>query len=353
MSTDSLPPLRVMVVDDAVVVRRMLAAELGKHPELEVVGTAANGRICLRRVPKLDPELIVLDLEMPELNGLETLVELRRRHPKVRVIVFTAQSESNAKRGLEAISMGAQDVISKGSDELLDTVDTLTQRILAVCGRTRTCKQVAPATAVRPPTLKPVAVNALVIASSTGGPNALAEVLGVLPPDFPVPICIVQHMPKAFTGPLAERLERLSAIEVREAQGGEHLHPGLALIAPGGAHLVLDADGDRVITRIDHGPPEHSCRPSAEPLIRSAVERYGPGVLLCVLTGMGDDASEGAQLVHDAGGQVIVQDQASSVVWGMPGWIACAGLADAVVPLSEVGQTLIQTIIALGQRRAG
>ena len=341
--------IRVLVVDDAVVVRRILTQVLSAEPDIEVVGAAANGRLALAQLAQLSPDVVTLDIEMPELDGLATLVELRNSFPRLPVIMFSTLTVRGAISTLDALAHGATDYVTKpadvGSAALAQARirEELVPRIRALTGRsTRPPNQVrASRASARPRGGPPLRVDLLVIGVSTGGPNALAEILSVLPGEFPLPIVIVQHMPPMFTRFLAERLASISRIAVREGEDGGLLEPGVAWVAPGDHHVLLRRDRDQLRLGVNQDPPVNSCRPAVDPLFRSAAEVGGNRTLALILTGMGQDGLRGAEAVHRAGGQVLAQDEASSVVWGMPGAIVAAGLADRVLPLGGIGSELI------------
>jgi two-component system, chemotaxis family, protein-glutamate methylesterase/glutaminase len=343
--------IRVLVVDDSVVVRRLVTRVLEEDPEIEVVGVAANGRIALAKLAQLAPDVVTLDIEMPELDGLATLAELRPRWPRLPVIMFSTLTERGAEATLEALSLGASDYVTKptglhNAAEALETVKAeLLPRIKALHGARQLSRAphaalAAPqplAPVVRPPVrIGPVRIDLVTIGVSTGGPNALAELLPSLPGNFPVPVVIVQHMPPVFTRMLADRLDTRCAVRVVEAEGGEVLAPGTVYIAAGGRHLTLHRQGASVLTAANDDPPENSCRPAVDVLFRGVAELYGPNALAVVLTGMGQDGLRGAEVIRVAGGQVLAQDEESSVVWGMPGFVVKAGLADAVLPLDRL-----------------
>lgn len=343
---------RILVVDDSVVVRRLLSQVLSEHPELEVVGTAANGRIALQKLEQTSPDVVVLDLEMPEMNGLECLEALRAERPKLPVVMYSTLTRRGALATLDALALGATDYATKpeagSTDEAMAQVrDTLVPKLLALSPR-------RPILPVPPPLPTPVApgrapsrpVELVVIGCSTGGPNALAEVMPRLPGDLAAPILIVQHMPPMFTRLLAERLSRLSAFDVREAESGAMLSPGRALVAPGDHHMVVRRGDGRLSVALNQGPPENSCRPAVDVLFRSAAERVGAGVLGVVLTGMGRDGQVGAKAISEAGGRILVQDATTSVVWGMPGFVVEAGLADEVLPIGEIGPAIARHVAA-------
>jgi two-component system chemotaxis response regulator CheB len=348
-----LQKIRVLIVDDAVVFRRLVSEELSADPMIEVVGTAANGRIALQKLPQVNPDIVILDIEMPELNGLDTLTELRKTYPRLPVIMFSALTERGAVETLEALSRGATDYFTKptnvgGLDASLEVIrNELIPEIKALCKRA-TLTPVAPtqsgSTAIPPGSRSRVEIVA--IGTSTGGPNALADVFGALPAGLPVPVVIVQHMPPMFTRLLADRLSAQFAVKVEEGHAGGTLRAGHAWIAPGDYHMILVRDGVHVRLLVHQDPPENSCRPAVDVLFRSVAQTFGAGTLAVVLTGMGQDGLRGCEAIHAAGGQVIVQDEASSVVWGMPGYVARAGLADKVLPLSMIGHEIVRRVRA-------
>ncbi len=358
-----MPKIRVLVVDDAVVFRRLVADELSRDADLEVVGTAANGQIALARMTQVTPDVVILDVEMPEMDGLTTLKNLRKTHPRLPVIMFSALTERGAEATLDALALGATDYFTKpsntgGLDASLQVIrEQLIPKIKALClqdGRDArparrddsTARSSAVGAAPRPLVSRPAPgpAHVLAIGASTGGPNALAEIFRRLPADFPVPIVIVQHMPPMFTRLLAERLSTEYAIPVQEASPGAVLEPGKAWIAPGDYHMVVARDGLQVRMRVHQDPPENSCRPAVDVLLRSVAQAFGPKALTVILTGMGQDGLRGCQFVREAGGQILAQDEATSVVWGMPGYVARAGLADRVLPLSLIADEILRRV---------
>jgi two-component system chemotaxis response regulator CheB len=360
-----MPKVRVLVVDDSVVIRRMLTDVLAADAALEVVGAAANGRIALAKLPQVNPDIVILDVEMPELGGLETLAAIRKGYPTLPVIMFSALTERGAAITLDALSLGATDYSTKpanvGSaavaqervrEELIPKIKGLVGgREQAGAGGSRreqtgTVPAGGPSLPSAPARSRPLpsAPAVVAIGVSTGGPNALASLLPALPGDFPVPIVIVQHMPRLFTKLLADRLSAKSAIQVVEGAPGMIVEPGHAYIAPGDWHMILEPTAGGVQLSTHQGPPENSCRPAVDVLFRSCAAVYGAHVLAAVLTGMGQDGFRGAELIHEAGGQVLAQDAATSVVWGMPGYVAQAGLADRVLPLGEVATEILRRV---------
>ena len=340
---------RILVVDDSVVVRKLVTEHLGAVPGLEVIGTAANGKIALRKIELERPDLVVLDVEMPVMGGLETLREIKQRDASILVIMFSSFTTAGAQVTVDALTLGAEDYVAKPADMLdadagvkrirEDLVEKI--HLLTGCG---TAPPMPAAPAVKPPApdVPLGAIDCLVIGSSTGGPNALAELFSRLPAALPVPILVVQHMPAVFTPHLAERLTRESVLPVTEAADGMHPEAGHAYIAPGGRHLLVARDGARPVLRLDDSPPVNSCRPAADKLFASAQATFGRRVLAVVLTGMGEDGLDGARAVHEAGGRVLVQDEASSVVWGMAGAVARAGLPDAALPLHDLADEIVR-----------
>jgi two-component system, chemotaxis family, protein-glutamate methylesterase/glutaminase len=352
-----MPKIRVLVVDDSVVIRRLLTDCLTGDPDIEVAGTAASGRIALQKITQINPDVVTLDVEMPEMDGIQTLIEIRRAHPRLPVIMFSTLTERGASSTLDALSHGASDYVTKPanvgsvSTALQRVRDEMIPKVKALC--VRRAPDAAP---LRRPVAPPVAparspaaasapgtapVELLVIGVSTGGPNALAKILPELPASFPVPVVIVQHMPPMFTKLLAERLSGSTQIPVREAAGGELLEPGTIWIAPGDHHVAIVRKAGVAQLALNQDPPENSCRPAVDVLFRSAAEVYGEHVLAVVLTGMGQDGLLGATWIKERQGRVLVQDEATSVVWGMPGFVARAGLADQVLPLERIARTLV------------
>jgi len=359
--------IRVLVVDDAVVVRRLVTDVLAADPEIEVVGVAANGRIALQKIAQLAPDIITLDIEMPEMDGLTTVTEIRKTWKTLPIIMFSTLTERGAQATMEALARGATDYVTKPANVGSVTVaqqrirDDLIPRIKSLCADVLPVTPAAPRASIadqlakvagtppsRPPravpTGPPPGVAIVALGCSTGGPNALIEILPKLPADFPLPIVITQHMPPMFTKFLADRLSVMSKLSVREAEEGSVITPGVAWIAPGDHHLVLKNVGGRVVATLTQGPPENSCRPAVDVMLRSVVACYGSRVLSVILTGMGQDGLRGSEAVHDAGGSVFAQDEASSVVWGMPGFVARAGIASQVVPLDRIAQAIIDRV---------
>lgn len=359
-----MAPITVLVVDDSVVMRRLVSDILTGDPGIEVVGTAANGKVALAKIPQLNPDVVTLDIEMPVMDGLETLTALRALYPKLPVIMFSTLTGRGASATLDALERGASDYVSKPANvgsvsASMDTVRAeLIPKIKALAARARVVldRAAAPVAAARPVNLLPARrpagrVDVVAIGVSTGGPDALTTLVSALPRDFPVPIVVVQHMPPVFTALFAKRLDTKSQVTVSEARAGARLEPGTVLIAPGDFHLRLRSDALGVVAQLDQGTPENYCRPAVDVLFRSASEVFGASVLAVVLTGMGSDGTKGAARIVEAGGSVIVQDAATSVVWGMPGAVVGAGLAAEVLPLLEMARA-IQTRVSRGRAYA-
>ena len=350
-------PIRVLVVDDSVVIRRLLTTIIDADPDLEVAGIAQNGRIALQRIRQLDPDIVTLDVEMPELDGLGTLRELRVDHPQLPVVMFSTLTERGADATLSALALGASDYVTKPANVGSVTAGMERVRDELVPKLKSLCRPVTPAifptfdrqVAAGPPT---GCVDLLAIGSSTGGPNALTDVLGALPASLPVPVVVVQHMPPVFTSLLAKRLDESCAISVHEGADGMIAEPGRAYIAPGDHHMTVErrlAGGFTLRTNQDE--PENFCRPAVDVLFRSVAEATNGNAVAAVLTGMGHDGRDGCVPLREAGTRVIAQDEATSVVWGMPGAVATAGLADDVLPLQAIGPALLGRV--LGARRVG
>lgn len=326
--------VRVLVVDDSAVVRRLVCDALAEDPDIEVVGTAANGKLALQRLERTPCDLVTLDVEMPELDGLQTLALLRKAYPKLPVIMFSSQTSRAAEATIDALSLGANDYVTKpegGLAQLRTCIHLdLIPKIKALC-----LSRITLVMPIERPETE-ARVTAVAIGVSTGGPAALQTMLGKIVAPFTVPIFIVQHMPATFTSMLASRLAATSPLPVHEVLAPLQIEPGHIYLARGDHHLVVE----RGVARTHQEPPECSCRPSVDVMFRSVAAAYGAGVLGVVMTGMGTDGTRGAEAIRTRGGTVIVQDQASSVVWGMPGAVARAGHAQALVPLADLAEEI-------------
>lgn len=356
-----MPKIRILIVDDAVVVRSRLKKILSADPELEVVGVAATGRIALAKLSQVNPDIVILDVDMPDLNGLETLTELRKTHSQLPVIMFSTLTYTGATATLDALTLGASDYATKpsnsGSREIADRhiQETLIPKIKALNKSKVGANGYSPvhkSKVINPP-LNPYSpkpsskpIELVTIGVSTGGPNALASLLSQLPADFPVPIAIVQHMPPVFTKLLAERLNAKCSLQVEEARSGVRLTPGCVWLAPGDYHLIVKRDVNGLFLETNQNPPENSCRPSVDVLLRSIAPlcRDKFSTIAVILTGMGQDGLQGCREISHVGGEIIAQDEASSVVWGMPSFVVNAGLADRVLPLDAIAEELINRV---------
>src|ERR1700756_80864 len=351
VSKDRMPPIQVLIVDDSVVVRRLLCEALASTPEIKIVGTASNGAIALARIPQLNPDIITLDIEMPGLDGIQTLLQIRKLYPKLPVIMCSTLTERGAMTTLEALAAGASDYVTKpsNSSSLANAMDQLRRelvsKITSLAGRRRSSLAALPAISDRAASVNH-AVDILAIGTSTGGPNALGDVIPQLPQDLPVPIVVVQHMPPLFTRMLADRLNALSRLSVREAEAGKSLEPGQVWIARGDYHMTVVRKGLQTVLELNQDSPENHCRPAVDVLFRSLAQTYGANVLAVVMTGMGSDGARGAAYIREAGGEVLVQDEASSVVWGMPGAVVDAQCANKICPLPEISREIVRRILA-------
>lgn len=363
-------PLRVLAADDSAVMRGILRHLFLTHggakrdlPAMELCGVARDGIECLEAVQQLKPDVLVLDLEMPRLNGLEVLERLRRESPGLPVIMCSSHTEHGARSTLEALARGASDYVMKPVEQrdfasaLLLLAGQLLPRIAVLAkgvGKKHSASKSGPVDTRVGRASGDRAIELVVIGLSTGGPAALEQMLPKLPADFPVPLMIVQHMPKLFTGPLAERLNKCCPLLVEQAYDGALIRPGTVWLAPGDSHMeVVDGmlgDSDGVLRRrrvkLHQRDPLNHCRPSVDYLFFSAARMYGAGTLALMMTGMGSDGLDGAKAVHRRGGVVLAQDEATSAVWGMPGRVAEAGIASAILPLNALGDELLQRIYA-------
>jgi two-component system, chemotaxis family, protein-glutamate methylesterase/glutaminase len=348
--------IRVLVVDDSMVIRRLVTDVLSQEPDIEVVGSAKNGRICLEKAAELKPDIVTMDVEMPVMNGIEAVRELHKTYPRMPVVMFSTLTERGGVATLDALAVGASDYVTKPSnvgsfaESKASVREQLVPKLRALVGARRVAR---PFKAPVPPPGRPPAAQVrrrtrpfslLAIGSSTGGPDALATVLPTLPMDLPVPVLIVQHMPELFTRLLAERLDKMCPLSVVEATEGMPIIPGRVMIAPGGRHLVPRRKGTIVEAHLNDDPPENFCRPAVDVLFRGVSSVYGESVLGVVLTGMGRDGERGAVALRKAGGEILAQDEATSVVWGMPGAVTQAGQADQVLPLGRIGPEIVSVL---------
>ncbi len=354
--------IRVMIVDDAVVVRGLMSRWLSAEQDIEVVGIFRNGREAVDNVIRTRPHVVVLDVEMPELDGLSALPLLLARRPDLVVIMASTLTRRNAEVSLKALSLGATDYIAKpesnrevtvSSDfrrEIIERIRQLGHSRLPAMRRkpVRTAQPVEFEDAHARPGIKlrpfpPILPRAVAIGSSTGGPQALQVLLrGLMPIANRIPILITQHMPPMFTTILAEHISRICDGRAFEAVHGEAIKPGRIYIAPGSKHMLIQRNGPATSIALNDGPPVHFCKPAVDPFFNSAAAAFGPGLLGVVLTGMGVDGSSGVQAIASAGGAVVVQDEATSVVWGMPGAAAHTGQCSAILSIDDIAPRILK-----------
>lgn len=360
--------VRTMVVDDSAVIRGLITRMLEAEDDIVVVKTAQNGDVAVQQMAREDIDVIVLDIEMPVMDGLTALPKLLAQNPNVRVVMASTLTTRNAEISLQALDLGAADYVPKPSSltgpegkddfrfELITKVRELGRakhRQSPPAGRpaietpARPGGGAAPAAPVvgKPITLRQPGTaqpQVLAIGSSTGGPQALMKVICGLPKQMGMPILVTQHMPATFTSILANHLGKQSGWSCSEGKDGDVIEPDRIYLAPGDFHMRVESNGAGKRIHLDQGPAENFCRPAVDPMLRSIVDAYGAHVLVAILTGMGKDGLEGCRAVADAGGTVVAQDQSTSVVWGMPGAVAEAGLCSHVSPLAEVADVIGQ-----------
>jgi two-component system chemotaxis response regulator CheB len=349
--------IRVMIVDDSAVIRRLVTRALEQDPMLEVVGSAPNGAIGLQRIPELDPHVLTLDIEMPDMNGLEMLRNIRRDYPLLRVIMLSTLTERGAAITLEALTLGADDYVTKVSQgaSFSGSMAHLQEEVIPKIKQFFRLPEQGGLLQGETPPYEPARVfegspalqkktrpKVLLLGVSTGGPAALSCILPQLPANFPLPVLVVQHMPPLFTRLLAERLNLSCPLSIEEASQGCRVESGKVLIAPGDFHMMVVPDGASVKVCLDKSPRQNFCRPAVDALFVSAAQVYGGAVLAGVLTGMGQDGMRGAGVLKALGATILVQDEASSVVWGMPGAVVKAGFSDCVLPLDKVGPEILR-----------
>ncbi len=352
--------IRVMICDDSAVIRFAIGSLLGAEKDIEVVARVAHGRAALDALKQHAVDVVVLDIEMPVMDGLTALPLLLEACPGLSVIMASTLTERGAEISMRALRLGAADYVPKPSAMAVAGDQRFGAELIAkVHGLARLRRtRHAPAAAAAGVgdggqfPLRAAARQApllLAIGSSTGGPNALFALVQSLPPTLGVPIVLTQHMPPAFTTILAQHIDKLGILPCAEARDGDALVPGRILLAPGNRHLLVRRSGGSMVARLSDAPPENFCRPAVDPMLRSACEATGGRMLVAMLTGMGQDGLLGSRQVVEAGGTLVAQDEATSVVWGMPGAVARAGLAHAVLPLPQLGAK-IASLIAGGKR---
>jgi two-component system, chemotaxis family, protein-glutamate methylesterase/glutaminase len=359
----TLNPVRVMIVDDSAVIRGVETRILEAEPDIKVVASVANAQLALNQLARTPVDVMILDIEMPVLDGLSALPQIRRIAPQTKVIMASTLTTRGGEISLEALRLGAIDFVPKPTVGTIFSAEDFKRELVnkvAALGRVRlpgapALPGTAPAqkTAARPAALHAMsgpppklraatgAVPTIIgIGSSTGGPQALQTTLTALPASMQLPIVIVQHMPPTFTKLLADQIARATGRPTCEGQDGMPIAPGRIYIAPGGMHMCVERQDGRGIIRLNSNPPENFCRPAVDPLFRSLATAYGPSALVLILTGMGSDGARGAEIVAKAGGTVLAQDEATSVVWGMPGAATATGTVSALLPLGEIGHRL-------------
>lgn len=341
--------IRVLVVDDSAVVRKLLTQELSKYPDVQVVGTAADPYFARDRIAELQPDVLTLDVEMPRMDGLSFLAKLMKHHP-MPVVVVSSLTPEDSENAMRALELGAVEVVPKPGSQF-SIPDVGRDLIRAIRSAAVARVSARPASRDTGPTRAPAGLSTthkvLAIGASTGGTRAVADVLEQLPPDTPGTV-IVQHMPGGFTRTFAERLHRTSAMEVREAQDGDIIVPGLALVAPGGLHLLVQRSGARYVARVKHGPPVHHQRPAVDVLFGSVARSAGANAVGVILTGMGADGADGLLEMRNSGARTIAQDEASSVVFGMPKAAIEVGAAEKVASLSTIPSRILEMLAADG-----
>jgi len=346
--------IRVLIVDDSALVRRILSEELGKHPDIEVVGTAVDPYVAREKIVRLRPDVLTLDVEMPRMDGLSFLAKLMRHYP-IPTVVVSSLTPRHSEAAVRALALGAVDVVAKPTssfsasgigDELARAVRAASYARVAAHVAAPAAPAAAPAIEVAPLRVLETTHKVLAIGASTGGTVAIERVLRGLPADAPGTV-IVQHMPEHFTGPFAARLNGLCAMDVREARDGDMVVPGLALVAPGGRHMVLQRSGARHVARIKDGPPVHHQRPAVDVLFQSVARGAGRNAVGVLLTGMGADGAKGLLAMREAGAHTIAQDEHTCVVFGMPKEAIKLGAAAEILPLPDVAAAILRSVSRL------
>ena len=338
--------ITVMVVDDSAIVRGLITRTLKSDPRIEVVASCSNGEMAVTQAARRALDIIILDIEMPVMDGLTALPKLQQANPGARIIMASTLTQRNAAISIKAMALGAADYIAKPTTDRLNASEDfhrdLIRKVIAL-GQARKSPKSADASSCTPAISHVVLRGGIArqpriiaIGSSTGGPQALLTLLGALPTSVNCPIVIAQHMPATFTTVLAQHIERASQRPSCEAAEGMEIRPGRVYVAPGDYHFEVARSGATVVARLSQTPPQNFCRPSVDPLFQSVAQLYGADACAVMLTGMGSDGCGGAKAIAAAGGPVIAQDEATSVVWGMPGAVAQAGICSAILPLPRI-----------------
>lgn len=377
--------IRTLIVDDSVVVRRLIQDVLEADSEVTVIGAAVNGKVGFEEAKKLRPDIITMDIEMPQMNGIEAVKAIRAAGIRCPIIMFSTLTAAGANATMDALAAGASDFVTKPGnvgtivESMAKVREELIPKIKALTGHGGGRPQVSeaarpgrphkplsvPSAATKPDTTpaKPAVPQQkrakvasvpriLAIGSSTGGPQALSTVLKDLPRDLNIPVVITQHMPPVFTTQLAERLNRDCSLTVVEAKQGMALTPGTIYIAPGDYHMIVRSENRRNTIHLNQDPPENFCRPAVDVMFRSVAQVFGSTTLAVVLTGMGSDGAKGAQVIQEVGGYVVAQDEASSVVWGMPGAVVKVDAHDKVTDLKSIASHLRDRFNKAGRKNA-
>jgi len=355
----SSPVARVLVVDDSAVVRGLISRQLASDPGIEVVCTAANGQIALDELRRRTIDVVVLDIEMPVMDGLAALGHIVADFPHVRVVMASTLTRRNAEISLRALQIGASDYVAKPETglaaaedfkrELIHKIKALSQRRPSAPAGQPVLQthahllQAAPPPRTRPHSGIAVRPQVMAIGASTGGPPALLKLFESLRGAVEQPILLTQHMPPTFTALLAEQLARAGDRPCAEGRDGEQIQPGRCYVAPGGFHMVVAQEGTAKVIRLNQEAPENFCRPAVDPMLRSVAAAYGAASVAVILTGMGADGARGCEVLAAAGGRFIAQDEATSVVWGMPGAAAATGMAESILPLDQIGPWVRRT----------
>ena len=351
MHEKSLNPIKVLIVDDSAFMRFSITQQLNEHPEILVVGAASNGKEAIKLIPKVQPDVITLDVEMPHMDGLTTLRHIMADQPRP-VIMFSSLTKDGAAETIQALMLGAVDFIAKPANNM--DIRVVMQEMVAkiIHAAKAKVKYVPPRPLFHPVSQQSNSPNkplypykktmpVVFIGCSTGGPGALSEIVPALPAEFQSPVLIVQHMPAGFTRSLSDRLNSLSHLSVKEAEPGDSLLVGQVLVAPGGFHMTID-ENERVA--LNQKPAVHGVRPAVDVTLTSLVQRFNSNVVAVILTGMGSDGTHGASLLHSDGGYVIAEHESTCVVWGMPRSVVEAGAASAVLPRSQIASAIENSI---------
>lgn len=343
------PNIRVMLVDDSAVVRGLMQRALKNEPSITIVATAVDGQMAVDTLKRHPVDVIVLDIEMPGMDGIQALPELLKIAPGVKIIMASTLTQRNAEISMRALELGATDYLAKPTAIAQADAQDFFRQLIARIKALGTSSPAKPATrkanTVASPKLPATKAEALAIASSTGGPQALLKVFTALKGKIKdVPIFITQHMPPNFTTILADHISKATGADCHEAKDGEEVRAGVVYLAPGDFHMTVERQGTVIKLKLDQNSPENFCRPAADPMLRSLAAIYRNRLTVAVLTGMGSDGAKGAAEVVSAGGTVVAQNEASCVVYGMPKAVADAGLASALLPIDDIAPYLVKAV---------